>query len=64
MENLDLEIRVCYLEDYINQMNKILINQGKKIDKLIEINSNLKEKLSILEENIKTPIENTPPPHY
>lgn len=66
MENniLDLEIKIAYLEDYTNQMNNVLIEQSKKIDKLIEVNKQIREKLSILEDNIKEPNDETPPPHY
>lgn len=66
MENktLELEMKLCYLEDYITQMNEIVISQGKKIDRLIDINKQLGEKVSVLEENIKEPADNTPPPHY
>lgn len=61
---LNLEIKIAYLEDFTNQMNKVIIEQSKKIDKLIEVNKQVREKLSILEENIKEPTDETPPPHY
>lgn len=59
----DLEIKLAYLEDYINQLNNEVILQGKKIEKLIDVNNQLKEKVSILEEG-GSHIENKPPPHY
>lgn len=59
----DLEIKIAYLEDYINQLNSEVILQGKKIDRLIEVNNQLKEKVTILEEG-GSQIENKPPPHY
>ncbi|QEN05736.1 SlyX family protein [Thiospirochaeta perfilievii] len=61
---LDLEMKIIYLEDYMMQMNKIIIEQGIKLDKLIEVNSVLQEKIMILEENTKQPLDHTPPPHY
>lgn len=63
-DTLDLEIKIAYLEDYTSQMNKVLIEQSKKIDKLIELNRQMREKLSYLEENISETSEDTPPPHY
>lgn len=61
---LQLEIKLSYLEDFVNQMNTILIEQGSKIDRLIIVNKALQEKITLLEENIKEPSDNTPPPHY
>lgn len=61
---LDLEIKVSYLEDYFEQINNVVIEQGNKIDRLIEVNRQLREKISIMEENMKETRENTPPPHY
>ncbi|MGL1894071.1 MAG: SlyX family protein [Spirochaetaceae bacterium] len=63
-ELLQLEIKISYLEDYIGQLNAIVIKQDKKIEQLIESHRVFKEKISLLEENIKEPIDNTPPPHY
>lgn len=60
----DLEIKVAYLEDYIEQMNSVMIDQGKKIDRLIQINKEFNEKLSLIEEGMKETRDNTPPPHY
>ncbi len=61
---LQLEIKISYLEDYVSQMNSIMIEQGTKIDRLIQVNKNLQEKMTLLEENIKEPTDNIPPPHY
>lgn len=63
-ENLELEIKISYLEDYMNQLNDIIIDQGKKIDRLIIVNRQLHNKVVLLEDNVKEPSENTPPPHY
>ncbi len=60
----ELEIKVAYLEDYINELNKIVINHDVKIDKLILINKQLRERVGFLEENQKETRENIPPPHY
>ena len=66
MENevLELEIKISYLEDYVNQLNTIVIKQGDKIERLIAANKQLGDKINLLEENIKEPTDNTPPPHY
>lgn len=63
-ETLDLEMKISFLEDYVNQLNKIVIEQGEKVERLITSNNQLREKVNLLEENAKEPIENIPPPHY
>lgn len=60
----ELEIKIAYLEDYINQLNDVVLVQGKKIDRLIEVNNQLREKVTLLEEGGGNEIENRPPPHY
>lgn len=65
MNDIDeLEIKLAYLEDYINQLNSEVIIQGKKIERLIEVNNQLREKVTLLEEGGGNEIENRPPPHY
>lgn len=60
----ELEIKIAYLEDYINQLNEVVLVQGKKIDRLIEVNNQLREKVTLLEEGGGNEVENRPPPHY
>ncbi len=61
---LELEIKVSYLEDFVSQINGVVIDQGSKIDRLIEVNRQLREKISVMEENMKETRDNNPPPHY
>lgn len=61
---LELEIKISYLEDYVKQMNDVILDHTTTIDRLIEVNNQLREKVSLLEENIKETGDNTPPPHY
>lgn len=63
-EIVDLEMKISYLEDYVNQLNNIVIEQGSKVERLIKSNNQLRDKINLLEENIKEPVESTPPPHY
>ncbi len=60
----ELEVKIAYLEDYISEINKIIITQDTKIEKLIRINNQLVERVSMLEENGKDTRDNVPPPHY
>lgn len=61
---LELEIKISYLEDYVKQMNDVILDHTTTIDRLVEVNNQLREKVSLLEENIKETGDNTPPPHY
>ena len=61
---LNFEIKIAYLEDFVNQLNTIVTDQGVSIERLIEINKLLNEKIILLEQNSKETRENTPPPHY
>ena len=67
MENLEqrlieIETALTLNEKYIDDLNAIVIEQGKKIDYLIKQNKYL---LAKLEEDVVKPLsEETPPPHY
>lgn len=63
-EIIKLEMKIAYLEDFLNELNTVVMEQGKKIDALIKVNKELKQKVEILEENHGEGIPNTPPPHY
>ncbi|OQY41011.1 MAG: hypothetical protein B6229_00175 [Spirochaetaceae bacterium 4572_7] len=61
---LNFEMKIAYLEDFVNQLNTIVTDQGVSIERLIEINKLLNEKIVLLEQNSKETRESTPPPHY
>lgn len=66
---LDLEERLIAIESalavqekYIDDLNQVVIEQGKKIDFLIKQNQYL---LQTMNEDVVKPLsEETPPPHY
>lgn len=59
---IEIETALAQSEKYIDDLNDIVIEQGKKIDYLIKQNKYL---LSRLEEDVVKPLsEETPPPHY
>lgn len=62
-----LDTRIIYLEDSIQQMNMIMLEQDKKMDKLMVVVNALREKISELEEKKGErglSEENERPPHY
>jgi SlyX protein len=59
-----LETKIAYLEKYLSELNSIVMDHEKEIDRLKILNGYLKEKISNIEEGLKENIESTPPPHY
>ena len=67
MENLeqrliDIETAIANQDKIIDDLNQVVILQGKQIDNLLRQNQYL---LSVLEsDGVKPQSEETPPPHY
>ncbi len=57
-----LETALTLNEKYVEDLNAVVIEQGKKIDYLIKQNQYLLAKLE--EDTVKPLSEETPPPHY
>lgn len=69
MENYEeeitaLQIKMAYLEDFMNQLQEVTVEQTQDIEKLKKENKALKEKLKELAENAEGDIPNRKPPHY
>lgn len=59
---IEVETALAQSEKYIDDLNAVVIEQGKKIDYLIKQNKYL---LAKIEEDVVKPLsEETPPPHY
>ncbi len=57
-----LEMALANLEKVVDELNTVIIEQGKKIDVLNKQNQFL---LNVLNEDVVKPLsEETPPPHY
>lgn len=69
MSNEELDERLIVIESalamqekFVEELNQVVIEQGKKIDYLLKQNKYLMDNLS---EDVVKPIEEeTPPPHY
>lgn len=59
----DLEIRLAYMEDYIAQLNEVVLESNKRIEVLETKSESMKRKIEELAENLPAP-ENRKPPHY
>ena len=59
---IDIETAIANQDKIIDDLNQVVILQGKQIDNLLRQNKYL---LSIIEdETVKPQSEETPPPHY
>ncbi len=59
-----IEIKLAYLEDFMNKLQAIAVEQGNTIDRLTAENRVLKEKVRELLEAQEGDIPNRRPPHY
>ena len=59
---IEIETALANQERIVEDLNSVVIDQGKMIDRLLKQNQYL---LSVVEqENVKPLSEETPPPHY
>lgn len=59
-----LEIKLAYLEDFMNQIQEVCVQQTNDIEKLKAENKLMAEKIRDLIENAEGDIPNRKPPHY
>lgn len=60
----NLEIKLSYMEDFVNQLQEETVKQAKEIEKLKHDNKILTEKLKDVADNMQGDIPNRKPPHY
>ena len=59
---ITIESALANQEKTIDELNKVVFEQGQKIDKLLKLNKYL---LDMIEKDVVKPLsEETPPPHY
>lgn len=59
-----MEMKLAYMEDFVNQIQEVAVEQAKTIDKLkgeIKLMSNKKREMS---DSLEGEIPNRKPPHY
>lgn len=57
-----IESALAIQEKYVDELNQVVIEQGKKIEKLVKQNQYL---LNSMNDDVIKPLsEETPPPHY
>lgn len=58
-----IEMKLAYLEDFMNKLQAVAVEHGDVIDRLRGENSALKEKLATLEDATQD-MPHARPPHY
>ncbi len=62
---IELETRIVYAENTIDELNKIIAGQNREIDSLRKFCMKIQKKLDdFLESGGGEPMEHTKPPHY
>ncbi|MCF0241091.1 MAG: SlyX family protein [Treponema sp.] len=60
----NIEIKLAYMEDFVNQIQEVAVKQAEEIEKLKHDNKILSEKLKDIYDNMDGDIPNRKPPHY
>lgn len=60
----EIEIKLAYLEDFMNQIQEVCVQQTQDIEKLKKENKFLTDRIKELVENVEGDIPNRKPPHY
>lgn len=60
----EIEIKLAYLEDFMNQIQEVCVQQTQDIEKLKKENKFLTDRIKELVENAEGDIPNRKPPHY
>lgn len=63
-ERIDaLEIRMTYLENYLNQLNEIVLQNGQQIEVVIKDQRSLRQQMNDVTNELPGP-QAEKPPHY
>ena len=60
---VDLEIRMTHLENYLNQLNEIVLANGQQMEELTKDQSSLRQQINDVT-NQMPGSETSKPPHY
>ena len=60
----NIEIKLAYMEDFVNQIQEVAVKQAEEIEKLKHDNQILSLKLKDVYDNMEGDIPNRKPPHY
>jgi SlyX protein len=62
---IDLQTRVAFQDDTLDQLNRTVAEQQRQIDRLLQLTDELRSQVkSLTPSNVASPEDETPPPHY
>ena len=61
---IQLETKLAYLEDFLNQLQSVAVDNSTTIEKLREENKLMAQKIRDLSDQMEGDIPNRRPPHY
>lgn len=61
---MGLEIKLAYLEDYVNQLQAVSVEHTETIERLITENRMMSRKIRDMSDQLEGDIPNRKPPHY
>ncbi|MBS7242429.1 SlyX family protein [Treponema sp.] len=61
---IQLETKLAYLEDFLNQLQSVAVENSTTIEKLREENKLMAQKIRDLSDQMEGDIPNRRPPHY
>ena len=61
---IQLETKLAYLEDFLNQLQSVAVGNSTTIEKLREENKLMAQKIRDLSDQMEGDIPNRRPPHY
>ncbi|MCI5830347.1 MAG: SlyX family protein [Treponema sp.] len=61
---IQLETKIAYLEDFVNQLQAVAVENSATIEKLREENKLMSQKIRELSDQMEGDIPNRRPPHY
>lgn len=61
---ISLEMKISYLEDFVQQLQEVVLEQGEVVERLVAENRHIKTKLADMAGQLEGDIPNRKPPHY
>ena len=59
-----IEMKLAYMEDFVNQIQNVAVEQAKTIDKLQKEVKLMSDRIREMSNNMEVNIPNRKPPHY
>lgn len=61
---INLEMKISYLEDFVQQLQEVVLEQGAALERVMAESRHIKTKLADMAGQLEGDIPNRRPPHY